>query len=315
MTTSATMLTRLAARSGGPYVWLPTEPPFTAPRDERIRMTTDATERVKEEWNSQAASWFRQRESLFAASRPIHEWMVDHLDVRPGMRVLEIAAGPGDTGFLAAKRLDGGRLLSTDLSPSMVESARRRGAELGITNADFRVLDAQAMDLADASFDAVLCRWGFMLMPDPLASLRECRRVLVPDGRLVFAVFTGPEENPFASLPARILIEWGFLPKPRDGWHPGILALADRTRLLTLIDRAGFASVNIEPVDMTWTFADADDYWAFLVDLTALGPLVRSLPEETKTRFRSAIDQAVARFADGNQIALPSRCWCGVVIR
>jgi ubiquinone/menaquinone biosynthesis C-methylase UbiE len=278
-------------------------------------MMSEATERVKEEWNSQAASWFRQREAMLIASRPVHEWMVDHLELRPGMRVLEIAAGPGDTGFLAAKRLDGGRLLSTDLSPSMVESARKRGEELGITNADYRVLDAQSMDLADESFDAVLCRWGFMLMPDPLASLRECKRVLVPGGRLVFAVFTGPDENPFASLPARILTEWGFLPRPSNGWHPGILALADRSRLLTLIDRAGFASVHIEPVDMTWTFADADDYWTFLVDLTALGPLVRSLPEETRKKFRSAIDDAVARFASGDQIALPSRCWCGVVAR
>lgn len=278
-------------------------------------MTSEGTERVKEVWDSQAASWFRQREALLTASRPIHEWMVDHLELRPGMRVLEIAAGPGDTGFLAAKRLDGGRLLSTDLSPSMVESARKRGEELGITNADYRVLDAQSMDLPDESFDAVLCRWGFMLMPDPLASLRECKRVLVPGGRLVFAVFTGPDENPFAALPARILMEWGFLPRPSDGWHPGILALADRSRLLTLIDRAGFASVRIEPVEMTWTFANADDYWTFLVDLTALGPLVRSLPEETRKEFRSAIDDALARFASGDQIALPSRCWCGVVER
>ena len=275
-------------------------------------MSTDATSRVRDEWNSQAESWFRQRESLFAASRPIHEWMIDHLDIQPGMRVLEIAAGPGDTGFLAAKRLEDGRLLSTDLSPTMVESARKRGAELGITNADYRVLDAQAMDLPDASFDAVVCRWGFMLMPDPLASLRECRRVLVPGGRLVFAVFTGPEENPFASLPARILTEWGFLPKPTDGWHPGILALADRTRLLTLIDRAGFASVDLEPVTMAWTFADANEYWAFLVELTALGPLVRSLPPETRERFRSAIDAQLVRFTSATGIALPSRCWCGV---
>ena len=278
-------------------------------------MTSEATERVKEEWDSQAASWFRQREAMMAASRPIHEWIVEHAELRPGMRVLEIAAGPGDTGFLAAKRLDGGRLLSTDLSPSMVETARNRGAELGITNADYRVLDAQAMDLADESFDAVLCRWGFMLMPDPLASLRECRRVLVPGGRLVFAVFTGPEENPFASVPARILMEWGFLPKPSDGWHPGILALSDRSRLLTLIDRADFASVQIEPVDMTWTFGSAADYWQFLVDLTALGPLVRSLPEETRKKFRAAVDDAVERFAHGDRVLLPSRCWCGVVTR
>ncbi|HVE35337.1 MAG TPA: methyltransferase domain-containing protein [Gemmatimonadaceae bacterium] len=278
-------------------------------------MTSDATERVRQDWDSQAAAWFRQRESFFAASRPIHEWMVDHLAPRPGARVLEIAAGPGDTGFLAAKRLADGRLLSTDLSPSMVESARKRGEELGVKNADYRVLDAQAMDLPDESFDGVLCRWGFMLMPDPLASLRECRRVLIPDGRLVFAVFTGQEENPFASLPARILMDWGFLPKPTGGWQPGILALADRTRLLTLIDRADFTSVHVEAVGMTWTFADADDYWAFLVELTALGPLVRTLPVETREKFRSAIDEQLTRFTTAGGVALPSRCWCGVATR
>jgi len=278
-------------------------------------MTTDATARVREEWDSQAAGWFRQRESFFAASRPIHEWMVDHLDIRPGMRVLEIAAGPGDTGFLAAKRLDGGSLLSTDLSPSMVEVAQKRGEELGMTNVKYRVLDAQSMDLPDASFDGVLCRWGFMLMPDPLASLRECRRVLVPGGRLVFAVFTGPEENAFASLPARILMDWGFIPKPTGGWHPGILALADRTHLLSLIDRAEFASVHVEPVAMTWTFTDADDYWTFLVDLTALGPLVRSLPEETRAKFRTTVSEQLKRFTTPTGVALPSRCWCGVATR
>src|SRR4029078_8032345 len=141
----------------------------------------------------------------------------------------------------------------------------------------------------------------------PVLLSRECRGVLVPGGPLVFAVFTGPEENPFASLPARILMEWGFLPKPSDGWHPGILALSDRSRLLMLIDRAAFASVNSEPVDMTWTFENVADYWQFLVDLTALGPLVRSLPDETRRKFRQAIDDAVARFAEGDRGFVPAR--------
>jgi ubiquinone/menaquinone biosynthesis C-methylase UbiE len=275
-------------------------------------MTSDATARVRNEWDSQAANWFLQREALFAASRPIHEWMVDHLELRPGQRILEIAAGPGDTGFLAAKRLDGGRLLSTDLSPSMVESARERGTELGVTNVDYRVLDAQAMDLPDASFDGVLCRWGFMLMPDPLASLRECYRVLVPGGRLVFAVFTGPAENPFASLPGRILTEWGVLPKPTNNWQPGILALGDRMRLQALLDEIDFASTHVEPIDMTWSFADADEYWKFLVDLTALGPLIRSLPDAVREKFRATIGELLGRFTTATGIALPSRCWCGV---
>ncbi len=278
-------------------------------------MSGSATENVRSDWNSQATSWFDRRESMFAASRPIHEWLLKNLEPRSGQSVLEIAAGPGDTGFLAAKHLGRGRLVSTDLSPAMVDGARKRGAELGIENAEYRVLDAQAMDLADASFDGVICRWGFMLMPDPAAALRECKRVLVPGGRLVFAVFTGPEENAFASLPARTLMEQGHLPRPTGAWQPGILALGDRGRLDTLLDGIGFASTRIEPVEMAWQFADANAYWEFLVQMTALGPLVRSLSDASRDAFRATITERLAPFTRPDGITLHSRCWGGVAIR
>ncbi len=278
-------------------------------------MTNDATERVRQDWESQASSWYAERNSLLAASRPIHEWLVQHLEPTDGERVLEIAAGPGDTGFLAAPRLGKGRLVSTDLAPSMVDAARKRGTELGIDNVDYRVLDAQAMDVGDASFDGVICRWGFMLMPDPSAALAECKRVLVAGGRLVFAVFTGPDENPFASIPARILIESGHMQRPASGWNPGILALSDRTRLQSLLDDVGFTSTHVEGVDMTWTFASTKEYWDFLIDLTALGPLVRSLSSSDRDAVRTAIDARLADFTRDDRIALPARCWCGVAIR
>jgi ubiquinone/menaquinone biosynthesis C-methylase UbiE len=276
---------------------------------------TNATDRVRKDWDSQANEWYEHRETLLAASRPIHDWIVQHLDPREDQRVLEIAAGPGDTGFLVAPRLGTGRLTSTDLSPSMVDAARKRGAELGIANADYRVVDAQKMDLTDESFDAAICRWGFMLMPDPAAALRETRRVLRPGGRLVFAVFTGPEKNPFASLPARILIEMGHLPAPTSEWRPGILALADRARVQSLIDSAGFVSPEIESVGMTWTFAGVDEYWTFLIDLTALGPLIRSLPDDARSRFRATLNERLSAFSRNDEIVLRSECWGGVAFR
>jgi len=277
-------------------------------------MTNDATERVRKDWDSQADKWYEHREALYAASRPVHVWMLNQLAPSEGQRVLEVAAGPGDTGFLVAPFLGGGRLVSTDLSPSMVDAARKRGAELGITNADYAALDAQAMNLPDASFDGVICRWGFMLMPDPAAALRECRRILVPGGRLVFAVFTGPEKNPFASVPARILVEMGHLPPPSSEWQPGILALADRRRLESLLESAGFVSVRLDSVDMTWNFVDIDDYWRFLIELTALGPLVRSLPSASLERFRTTLNERLASFMHGDALVLPSECWGGVAI-
>ena len=275
---------------------------------------SETTERVRKVWDDQANSWYAERESMLAASRPVHEWLVTHVDPKPGQRLLEIGAGTGDTGFLASRLLGDGRLVSTDLAPSMVEVARKRGGELGISNVEYRVLDAQAMDFADASFDGVIGRWVFMLMPDPAAAFRECRRVLKPRGRLVAAVFTGPDENPWVSIPVRVLREAGHLPPPTGDWQPGILALADRSRLKALLDGAGFTSTAIERIDMAWTFAGADDYWKFLVEVTALGPLLRDLPDAERRVVRASIEARVASVSDASGITLPAQCWGGLAM-
>jgi ubiquinone/menaquinone biosynthesis C-methylase UbiE len=279
-------------------------------------MTNDATEKVRDVWERQAKAWYDQRESMFTDTLPIHQWLVEHLEPREGQRILEIGAGPGDTGFLAAQRIGNGQLVSTDLAPAMVDIARKRGEDFDVSNVEYRVLDAQAMDLEDASFDGILSRWGFMLMPDPAAALSECRRVLVEGGRLSFAVFTGPEENPFAGIPARILIDAGHLPPPTPSeWHPGILALGNRERLQTLLDGANFSSTQVEKVEMTWTFPDADAYWTFLLELTALGPLVASLPDAERDAVHAAVDARLTAFTNSDGVALPSSCWCGLAIR
>jgi hypothetical protein len=132
---------------------------------------------------------------------------------------------------------------------------------------------------------------------------------------LVFAVFTGPSENPFASLPARVLIDAGHLPPPSSEWQPGILALGDRARLEALVGSVGFASFDLTTVDMTWRFADAESYWRFLLDVTALGPRVRALSDVERDAVRTTIDERLRSFTSAGGVALPARCWCGVAIR
>jgi len=116
--------------------------------------------------------------------------MVRKLDPQQGDTVLELAAGLADTGLMAA-RLGGesGHVIVTDLTPEMVAAARRRAEELGGQNAEFRVLDAERMDLATDSVYGVLCRWAYMLMIDPAAAFAETRRVLRPGRRLAFSVW------------------------------------------------------------------------------------------------------------------------------
>jgi SAM-dependent methyltransferase len=272
-------------------------------------MTADQTRTIRDEWNHLSAGWEDQRGYLLEMSRPVHAWLVDKLEVGEGDRVLEIAAGPGDTGFLAAPRLGAtGRLVSTDISPAMVEVARRRAQELGITNAQFETTDAQAMQFPAASFDAAICRWGYMLMPDPGAALAETRRVLKPGGRLTLACFTTAPENPWASIPSRLMVEQGHVAPPAPG-TPGILALADRSRLESAVRDGGFTNVSVDTVSFAWRFPDLAAYWSFLVDLTALGPAISRIPDAARDRFRDALAPRLAPFRDGEQVALPARCW------
>lgn len=144
--------------------------------------------------------------------------MIDAAQLRAGQRVLDLAAGPGEVGFRAAKLIEpGGELICSDQSEAMVELARARGEELGLTNVSYRVLDGEWIDLELASVDRVLSRWGYMLMVDPGAALRETRRVLRSDGRLALAVWDGAEHNPWLTVPTAVLIEHGLTTAPPPG--------------------------------------------------------------------------------------------------
>jgi ubiquinone/menaquinone biosynthesis C-methylase UbiE len=83
-------------------------------------------------------------------------------------------------------------MIRSDLSPAMLDAARRRGAELGVTNVDYRIIDAERIELDDDSVDGALSRFGYMLMAGPAAALAETRRVLRPGGRLTLAVLRAP---------------------------------------------------------------------------------------------------------------------------
>ena len=174
-----------------------------------------------------APGWERWRRHLEQAVAPVHVWLIRELAPRPGDTVLELASGTGELGFKVAGIIgDEGQLISTDFSPEMIEVARRYGAERGIENVGFQVIDAEAIDLEDDSVDGVLCQSGYMLMSDVEGALAETRRVLRTGRRLAMSVWGAPEGNPWASIGARILIERGHMPPPEPGvpafsaWRP-----------------------------------------------------------------------------------------------
>jgi ubiquinone/menaquinone biosynthesis C-methylase UbiE len=203
-----------------------------------------------ERWDRAARGWGQRAQRMRDFGMPVSTWMIDHAGLQPGQRVLELAAGPGETGLLAAELITpGGVLVSSDGSESMLDLARARAAELGINNVEFKRLELEWIDLPTASVDVVMIRWGVMLTVDPEAALREARRVLVPGGRIVLAVWDQAELNPWATITDRGLIELGHA-EPPDPTAPGMFALAAPGHLHEMLEAAGFLEVLVESLEL-----------------------------------------------------------------
>ena len=256
-----------------------------------------------------APGWYKQREEIWKASRPVSEWMVRKLDPQPGDTVLELAAGLGDTGLMTARLVgESGRVIITDFAPEMVAAARRRAEELGVRNLKFRTLDAERMDLETDSVDGVLGRWGYMLMIDPAAAFAETRRVLRPDGRLAFSVWAARERNPALSLAGTVLVELGHTPPP-DPQEPGAFVMADPERIRKLVVGVGFAEPEIEEVPFRWRFANQDAYWLFLTQTAAsVSPVLRALSPEERNTVRERVHEAALPFYSGEGYDFPAVC-------
>jgi ubiquinone/menaquinone biosynthesis C-methylase UbiE len=269
----------------------------------------------RETWAHVAPGWEERREWLMGITGLVNDWLLDKASPEPGQTVLEIAAGTGDLGFRVAERVgEEGRVITTDLSPQMLDVARRQGEARGLSNVDYRLLDAERMDLEDDSVDAVVCRWGYMLMADPAAAFNETRRVLRDGGPLAFAVWRTPDRNPWASVPAMTLVQLGHMPPPEPG-APGMFALGEPARISELVTGAGFSQPEREEIAFEFRYADFDDLWNALLRMSPSGRTIDELSAEERQATVEAVRKNVApyRNEDGSYSA-PAATW-GVLAR
>ncbi len=270
---------------------------------------------MAERWARGAEGWARRADRVREHGMPLSVWMVDHLELQPGQRVLELAAGPGDTGFLAAELIaPGGTLISSDAFEPMLDIARRRARELGIENVEFKQLQLEWIDLPTASVDAVLCRWGVMLIVDPDAALREIRRVLRPGGRAAIAVWDSAESNPWATITDEALSDVGQAEPPRDPDAPGMFRLSAEGRLESMLEDAGFVEVQVEPVELPRSYSGLGDYIEEERTLSvAWAEAFARLSTQEREELERAIERRVAPYTrpDGS-FTLPGRSLAAV---
>ena len=258
-------------------------------------------------WTSVAPAWEAHRDRLFGQVRPVSDWLIDQIDPQPGTTVLELTAGPGETGFLVAERLGPeGRLISSDFVPEMVEAARRGAAARGLDNVEFRVLDAQQIEMEDSSVDAVVSRFGLMLVPEQEKAVREIRRVLRDGGRGAYATWGPPERNPWVVQLVVALLQHGLAP-PGDPSAPGsIFSLSTVDANEALASSAGFEAVKIEEISGTMRFESHDDYWTFNTSVAGpLAQLVKSLDGEQLAAVRATLDESLAPFDKDGALEIP----------
>lgn len=250
-------------------------------------------------WNATAAGWARWWTVFELAAQPVSERLVELAAVAPGHTVLDVATGLGEPAITAARRVGPhGRVIATDCAPAMLREAAGRAESAGLSNIAFREMDAETPNLENIAFDSVLCRWGFMFVPDLDGSLRRLLALLRPGGRLATAAWGAPDEVPFIQISASEVAKVAPLPDAAvSPLHP--FRLSDPAILIGAMERAGFAEVSREEVRVTFEFASAQEYTRFRRDMTTLDAmLAQHHPPDVVDAAWQGVTEAAGAYAD-----------------
>ncbi len=265
----------------------------------------------RDRWEAAAPGWEQRAATVSAAGAPVADWLVKAAALGRGDRVLEVAAGLGDVGLKAAKVVGpGGEVVISDGAEAMVAGAARRAEQVGLTQVEVVRMEAEWLDADAASFDAVLSRWGYMLVVDPEAALREARRVLKPGGRIALAAWREIDLNPWMQI-SRSEFEARGLSAPPEPGAPDPFRFGADGVIAELLHSAGFIDVKIETVELIWRLASLDDWWEHMRSTSSiLGRAVAELSPADHYQLREVLDQRYEPFVqpDGS-LELPGSTW------
>lgn len=199
-------------------------------------------------WNEVAGPrWVGRQEAQEARNVEMLEQLLAAAAARPGERVLDIGCGTGVTTTPYARAVGpSGHVTGADISRPMLEAARRRVDEHGLTNVELILADAQVHEFAPQSYDLLTSRLGVMFFADPVTAFRNLLQALRPGGRLVMAVWATIDENPHWKIPFEIAVRHLGPPAPQSSHAPGGHALGERDYLRGILDRAGFTAIAID---------------------------------------------------------------------
>ena len=265
-------------------------------------------EKLHEEWTDRqtVAAWRKWQAQLSAFTRAATEALLESAQLRPGMRVLDLASGVGDPALSVAEAVGpSGHVIATDLGPGMIGLAEELAKACGLKNIEFRVANVEALPFLDESFDVVTCRFGVMFFPEQVKAFRECLRVLKRGGRVSFVVW-GKREQPFLGTTVGILTKYVEAPVP-DPDAPHAFMFGERGLLESRLKAAGFANVREEVRSVTGRWEGTpEDYWQQFTEVAApFRPLIAKLTPAIRAKAEAEIFATLRKMWDGKVLSMP----------
>jgi SAM-dependent methyltransferase len=251
----------------------------------------------KTAWDDSAEGWKRWWPTFERSAQLVNDRLVELAGVRPGNRVLDIATGSGEPALTAARVVgNSGRVVAVDMSVGMLAIARERIDAAQLTNVDLVESDAESLRLDPHSFDAALCRWGLMFMPDLDGVVRAMHRALKPGARFATAVWAQADKVPMLGL-ARDAIRriTGIVPPP-NALEP--MRLADTSILERSLAAAGFHDVTTERLIVTFEFPSADAFADFRAQIGGTRAMLSKMPPDVARQVREAIVASARQYAN-----------------
>lgn len=252
---------------------------------------------TREQWQTAARSWDAWGPFLREWLGPATELMLDLAEIGPDQRVLDVAAGAGDQTLQIAARVGpGGHVLATDIAPAILQFAADNAQRAGFANVETGVMDGEALDVPEGTFDAVVSRVGLIYFPDRAAALSSMRRALRPGGRIAAIVYGPAERNAFFSLPVSIIRRRAGLPPPLPG-QPGPFSLGGEGILEGELRAAGFRDVNCRRVEAPLRMTSAAECVRFEREsFGALHQMLAGLDDAGRTEAWAEIEAALRVF-------------------
>ena len=269
---------------------------------EVIEFQRQYKETQRQSWDHVAVGWQEWWQTFEKDAQRLSDHLVELAKISSDSKVLDIATGIGEPAITAARKvrnIDGGHVLATDIAPQMLSIAKQRAASLGLQKMiEFKEGDAETIGLPTSKFDAALCRWGLMYLPDLEAGLSNIYRSLVDGGRLAAAVWASSDKVPFLSVVmSTVLKETQKLPPPSG--IPGPFSLADQRITETTLSETGFKDIAVQRMNVIFTYNSAEEYTHF--HQAILAPAHALLADQTPTRKEeiwNAVTKAVKKYAD-----------------